>query len=223
MPAPTLTAPPGYWIEKRYQSRSTYRNHHLPPQCQDQRWSKNFLPTLYLWAGSQDDPWQFTDASLVEALQCIFDVVYSDIRYKVTTQGCVFGVVGRTLIVFIAITNSYNLTQATQRLAEWRSNFGSTGLAIMIDFFARNSDTEPKVLATALLRDFSFLFEDMDNLDTMQAFRSPFMLQLFATAHLHSTVGHAHVTALKTDVLALTGMQGVIALCATSVSTFNIV
>ncbi|KAG1803412.1 uncharacterized protein BJ212DRAFT_1487013 [Suillus subaureus] len=68
----------------------------------------------------------------------------------------------------------------------------------------------------ALLHDFCFLFEDMDNLDAMQTFQSPFMLQLFATAHLHSIVGHAHVTVLKTDVLALTGMQGVIALCTTS-------
>ncbi|KAG2106251.1 uncharacterized protein F5147DRAFT_775062 [Suillus discolor] len=36
IPKSTLTAPPGYWIEKRYKSHSAYRNCDLPPQCQDQ-------------------------------------------------------------------------------------------------------------------------------------------------------------------------------------------
>ncbi|KAG1878455.1 hypothetical protein C8R48DRAFT_768014 [Suillus tomentosus] len=199
IPKSTLTALPGYWIEKRYKSRSAYRNCDLPPQCQDQRWPKHFLPTVYLWAGSQNDLWQISDNSLVDALQCIMDVVYddSDLQYKVNTQGSVFGV-------------------ATQRLAEWRSNFGSTGLAIMIDFYARNKDTDAKELGQALMEDFAFLFEDMDNIDTMQAFRSPFMLQLFATAHLHSIIGYAEVTALKTDVLASIGMADVLGICAAS-------
>ncbi|KAG1763348.1 hypothetical protein EV702DRAFT_982922, partial [Suillus placidus] len=185
-------------------SRSTYRNIDLPPHCQDQRWPKHFLPTLYLWAGSQDDLWQISDVSLIKALQCIMDELYdTDLQYNVTSQGSVFGI-------------------ATQRLAEWRSNFGSTGLAIMIDFFARNKDTEPKVLGTALISDFAFIFEDMDNIDPMQAYCSPFMLQLFATAHLHSIVGHVEVSALKTGVLAAIGMAGVLGICAASVSTVDI-
>ncbi|KAG1837254.1 hypothetical protein F4604DRAFT_1692382 [Suillus subluteus] len=186
-----------HWIKKRYKSRSTYRNSDLPLQCQDQQWPKHFLSTLYLWAGSQNDLWQFADISLVEALQCIFDVVYPDFQYKVTAQGSVFGV-------------------ATQHLAEWCSNFGSTGLAIMIDFFAQNEDTNPKDLSEVLLEEFVFLFEDLDYSDTMKAFWSPFMIQLFATTHLHSIVGHAHVTAIKSDVLAASGMAGVLALCASS-------
>ncbi|KAG2098387.1 uncharacterized protein F5147DRAFT_777628 [Suillus discolor] len=196
----TLTAPPGYWIEKQYKTRSSYRNYHLPPHCQDQRWPKQFLPTLYLWAGSQNDLWQFLDAPLVKALQSIYDVVYSeesDLDYKVTAQGSVFGI-------------------ATQRLAEWRSNFGSMGLAIMMDFFTRNADTDPETLADALLEDFAFIYEDMENLDPMQAFQSPFMLQLFATAHLHAILGHVEVPALKTYVLSVVGMTGVIGICAAS-------
>lgn len=220
---PVLVPLPGHWIEKRYKSRSTYRNSDLPPQCQDQRWPKHFLSTLYLWAGSQNDLWQFADTSLVEALQCIFDVVYPDLQYKVTAQGSVFGVV-RLAIFFVALLPTHcDLNKATQRLAEWRSNFGSTGLAIMIDFFARNEDTHPKDLSEALMEEFVFLFEDLDYSDKMKAFRSPFMIQLFATAHLHSIVGHAHVTAIKTDVLAAgSGMAGVLALCATSVSILTI-
>ncbi|KAG1807564.1 hypothetical protein EV424DRAFT_1543854 [Suillus variegatus] len=174
----TLTAPPGYWIEKQYKTRSSYQNYHLPPHCQDQWWPKQFLPTLYLWAGSQNDLWKFLDAPLVKALQSIYDVVYSeesDLDYKVTAQGSVFGI-------------------ATQRLAEWRSNFGSTGLAIMMDFFTRNADTDPETLADALLEDFAFIYEDMENLDPMQAFRP----------------------ALKTYVLSIIRMTGVIGICAAS-------
>ncbi|KAG1906309.1 uncharacterized protein F5891DRAFT_975718 [Suillus fuscotomentosus] len=164
------------------------------------KWPKQFLPTLYLWARSQNNLWQFLDTPLVEALQSIYDVVYSeesDLDYKVTAQGSVFGV-------------------ATQRLAEWRSNFGSMRLAIMMDFFTRNADTDPETLADALLEDFAFIYEDMENLDLMQAFRSPFMLQLFATAHLHAILGHVEVPALKTYVLSIVGMTGVIGICAAS-------
>jgi hypothetical protein len=92
----------------------------------------------------------------------------------------------------------------------------------MIDFFAWNKDTEPEVLGAALMSDFTFIFEDMDNIDPMQAYRSPFMLQLFATAHLHSTIGHAEVPALKTGVLAAIGMAGVLGICTASVSTVDI-
>ncbi|KAG2040056.1 hypothetical protein BDR03DRAFT_980373 [Suillus americanus] len=194
---PMLVPLPSHWIKKQYKSHSTYWNSDLPLQCQDQWWPKHFLSTLYLWAGSQNDLWQFADNSLVEVLQCIFDVVYPDLQYKLTIQGSVFGV-------------------ATQHLAEWHSNFGSTGLAFMIDFFAQNKDTNPKDLSEVLLEEFVFLFEDLDYSDTMKAFQSPFMIQLFATAHLHSIVGHAHVTAIKTDVLAASGMAGVLALCASS-------
>jgi hypothetical protein len=102
---PTLTALSGHWIEKRYKSQSTYCNIDLPPQCQDQRWPKHFLLTLYLWAGSQDDLWQISDASLIKALQCIMDEVYdTDLLYKVTSQGSVFGIVGHTFF-HITITN----------------------------------------------------------------------------------------------------------------------
>jgi hypothetical protein len=56
----------------------------------------------------------------------------------------------------------------------------------------------------------------------MKAFQSPFMLQLFATVHLHSTIGHVEVTALKTDVLAAVGVASVLAICAASVSPLDI-
>src|SRR5258707_1885423 len=96
------------------------------------------------------------------------------------------------------------------------------GFTIMIDFFAQNKDTDPKVLGQALMDDFAFIYEDMDNIDMMQAFWSQFMLQLFASVHLHCIIGHVQVTALKTDVLVVIGICDALALCATSVSTLDI-
>lgn len=124
----TLTAPPGYWIEKQYKTRSSYQNYHLPPHCQDQWWPKQFLPTLYLWAGSQNDLWKFLDAPLVKALQSIYDVVYSeesDLDYKVTAQGSVFGIVSRIfflsllLMVTISIRPPNVLQSGAAILDQW--------------------------------------------------------------------------------------------------------
>jgi len=104
------TVPFGYWIEKRYKSRSSYRNVDLPPQCQDQRWSKIFLPTVLLWAGSQSDVWQISDSALLSAMQDIFDVVYPDLKYTVTFQGSVFGVVRYMLHQSRIILTNHNFT-----------------------------------------------------------------------------------------------------------------
>ncbi|KAG1751266.1 uncharacterized protein EDB91DRAFT_595426, partial [Suillus paluster] len=115
--------------------------------------------------------------------------------YTPTVQGSVFGV-----------TN--------QRLSEWRSNFGSTAIAIIIDFMARNDDTSPGELAEYLLSDYAFLYEDPEVIDKTKTFQSPFMLQLIATGHFHATSGHADVPALNTDALVVNGIDGVIGMCA---------
>ncbi|KAG1787528.1 uncharacterized protein HD556DRAFT_1501818 [Suillus plorans] len=61
--------------------------------------------------------------------------------------------------------------ETNQRLSEWRSNFGSTAIAIIIDFMAWNDDTSPSDLAEYLLSDFGFLYEDPDVIDKMKTFR----------------------------------------------------
>ncbi|KAG2135311.1 hypothetical protein DEU56DRAFT_949263 [Suillus clintonianus] len=182
------------WVEIA-KARSAYRNTDLPPACQDGQWPKVFLPTIYLWAGSQPSLWNISDDALLEAIQHTFDVVYPEVEYTPTVQGSVFGV-----------TN--------QRLSEWRSNFGSTAIAIIIDFMARNDDTSPGELAEYLLSDYAFLYEDPEVIDKTKTFQSPFMLQLIATGHFHATSGHADVPALNTDALVVNGIDGVIGMCA---------
>ncbi|KIJ57721.1 hypothetical protein HYDPIDRAFT_34851, partial [Hydnomerulius pinastri MD-312] len=198
LPSPPEGASDGYWVEKVFKSRSSYRNPDLPPPCQEtRRWCKEFIPTVLLWCGQQNGIWMLTDANiLLPPLAEIFSVVYPDVRYRVTARGSVFGVV-------------------TQRIIEWRSNFGSTALAIMNDFFTRNKDVDRTDLAKALRHKCTFTYQDMDNPVKEEAFRSVFVLQLLATGHIHAVIGHVDVPSLNMKKLALCGVSGAVSVsCA---------
>lgn len=80
------------WVE-RSKARSAYRNTDLPPPCQDLRWTKTFLPTIFLWAGGQPNIWVINDESLTLAIQATFKVVYPEVEHTPTIHGSVFGVV----------------------------------------------------------------------------------------------------------------------------------
>ncbi|KAG1884619.1 hypothetical protein F4604DRAFT_1676738 [Suillus subluteus] len=164
----TLTALPGTWVESVSKACSSYLNTDLPPGChEDGKWAQIFLPTVFLWLSTQEELWVITDAKLLMACKEIFKVVYPDICYNVTMSGSIFGVV-------------------TQRIGEWWSNFGSTALAIAIDFCASNQDSTPAELAELLLS---------------ATFRSAFVQELLVTVHLSRILGHADVTVLNTDGL----------------------
>ncbi|KAG1759769.1 hypothetical protein EDD22DRAFT_782077, partial [Suillus occidentalis] len=181
-------------------SRSSYLNMDLPPGChEDGKWVRVFLPTVFLWLGAQEELWVLADAKLLKACKEIFKVVYPDICYSPTMSGSVFGVV-------------------TQRVGEWRSNFGSTALAIAIDFCASNQDSTPAELSNLLLAQYAFLYPNPDNIDKSETFRSAFVQELLATAHLSRIIGHADVPALDTDSLIRHGFVGALGLCAVSVS-----
>lgn len=101
---------------------------------------------------------------------------------------------------------------------EWRSNFSSTALAIMNDFFSRNKDINTTDLTASLLQKCTFVYENLDKPVKSEAFRSVFILQLLATVHIHSTIGHANIPALDTEKLASCGITGALSVCAAAVS-----
>ncbi|KAG1729228.1 uncharacterized protein EDB91DRAFT_1253147 [Suillus paluster] len=104
------------WVESVLKARSTYLNTDLPPAChKDTKWGRVFVPTIFLWLGAQEEPWTIPDKNLLHACREIFKVVYPSIKYQVVMSGSVFSVV-------------------TQRVSEWRSNFGSTMFAIVVAF-----------------------------------------------------------------------------------------
>jgi hypothetical protein len=98
-PLASTQAGDGPWVEM-IKARSSYRNTDLPPACQDGRWPKVFLPTIYLWAGSQPNLWNISDDALLEAINHIFQVVYPEVKYAPSLQGSVFGVVCSSTIHF---------------------------------------------------------------------------------------------------------------------------
>ncbi|KAG2336537.1 hypothetical protein BDR05DRAFT_1005788 [Suillus weaverae] len=161
--------------------RSQYRNTDLPEQVQtDHHWAKKFLPTMMLWAGSQESLWSIPDETLLTHIQIAFQAVYLELNLAI------------------------------------RSNFGSTAIAIIFDFLTSNNDCDPEVLAGLLLKNFAFIFEDMDKCEPDGAFHSAFMLQLLGKAHLSAINGHATIPTLKTKDLVTKGMAGVITFCATA-------
>lgn len=98
-----LPAADGPWVEV-LKARSAYQNTDLPPACQDGRWPKVFLPTIYLWAGSQPSLWNIGDDALLDAIKHVFKAIYPDVEYTPTFQGSVFGVVCPSIIYFPSLT-----------------------------------------------------------------------------------------------------------------------
>ncbi|KAG2073142.1 hypothetical protein BDR04DRAFT_1152495 [Suillus decipiens] len=130
-------------------------------------------------------------------MKYIFKVVYPDIKYQVVVSGSVFGVV-------------------TQCVSKWHSNFGSTALAIVINFCILNKDTSAKELAALFLHRYAFLYPNPDEINENKTFCSTFVRELLATAHLSHILGHADVPALNTDCLAQSSIAGALGLCAVS-------
>jgi hypothetical protein len=91
-----------------------------------------------------------------------------------------------------------------------------------MDFLSRNSDVNPVNLAKSLNVEWAFLFEDPDNPSPLTAYRSPFVLQLFGTAHLNAITGYVQVPSFDMHALATSGMLRPLALSAAAVSsTYN--
>ncbi|KAG1837667.1 hypothetical protein F4604DRAFT_1999623 [Suillus subluteus] len=184
-----------------------WRNTDLPQMMlEDGVWCRNFIPTVFLWAGAQPKFWNIESDQLLPALQCILDVAYPGTDHNIQPKGPIIGLVN-------------------QRLCSWRSNFGSTAITLVTNFLAASKDDDneddeddtndyEQVLAANLLKDYAFLYEDPETCDPDQIYWSIFMLEMIEAAHINAVVGFLDVPALNTHGLHLTGMQAVIAASA---------
>ncbi|KAG1782887.1 hypothetical protein EV702DRAFT_1191338 [Suillus placidus] len=180
-------------------ARGAYRTVDLPAAMQaDQRWTKKYLPTIMLWAGSYEDIWVIPDDVLLHHAQLIFDTVYKDLNIVLVHNGVV-----------------HSLT--AQRISEWRSNFGSTAIVIIMDFMTRNADCAPSNLAASLVDEWAFLYENPGSPSPLTAYRSPFILQLLGMAHLNAIKGYVEVPSFNMHELVMSGMSGVLALSAVAI------
>jgi hypothetical protein len=209
----------------RPKSGNQWRNTDLPPiMLEEGAWRRSFIPTVFLWAGAQPNFWSIEAESLVTALQAIFDVAFPGINHNVQPKGPIIGLVCLTLIFVSDYFNPH--PKVNQRLCSWRSNFGSTAIALVTNFLvtSKNNETDENVdadyeqeLAASLLENWAFLYEDPDNRDPNKIYRSVFMMEMIESAHINATAGFLDVPALDTDTLQVKGMQAVIAASAAAV------
>ncbi|KAG2119691.1 uncharacterized protein F5147DRAFT_767160 [Suillus discolor] len=168
----TSTVLPGTWVEPVSKVCSSYLNTDLPSGChEDGKWVQVFLPTVFLWLSAQEELWVIADAKLLMACKEIFKVSLS--RYS--------------------LQRHHSLGLSHNVLANGIATSGSTALAIAIDFCASNQDSAPAELAELLLVHYGFLYPNPDNIDKTETFRSAFVQELLAMAHLSRILGHADV------------------------------
>ncbi|KAG1729340.1 uncharacterized protein EDB91DRAFT_1085780 [Suillus paluster] len=118
---------------KPKEQQSQYQNTDLPEKVQaDHCWAKKFLPTMMLWAGSQESLWSIPDATLLMHIQIIFQAVYPELNLTIVQNSVVFSL-------------------TVQHLSEWQSNFSSTAIAIIFDFLMSNNNCDPELLGKAHL------------------------------------------------------------------------
>ncbi|KAI6159026.1 hypothetical protein EDD17DRAFT_1762951 [Pisolithus thermaeus] len=160
----------------------------------DQKWRREVVPTLILWAGNQDDAFNITKQDICHALREIISVVYPTLKN-------------------VSSTILPNSPMASQRLCDWRHGFASAAVAQLAAFFLNPHDPSPKVTAQVLLDHFTFLYEDLDATSPEKAFRSVFVQQLLLGSHLSATKGFVQVSALDTSSLAKHGIVGALGLC----------
>lgn len=89
------------YIIDAVKKRHEYNNKDLPIPI-DSRWSRSFISTVTLWCSTQPNIWNIPDEPLAVTLQLVFNTVYLDVKYHVTTTGLVFSVVG---LIFQDITS----------------------------------------------------------------------------------------------------------------------
>lgn len=204
----------------------------------DGSWHRNFIPTVLLWAGSRPDFWFIDSVELLNALQAIFDAMYPSVKHTIQPKGPIMGVVSHTRVAQLNLCFTQK-SKVNQRLCTWCSNFGSTSIALLANFFIssrvldlneddeddsqddKDSQPENAAIATSLLDKYAFLYENPDTRIHNEIYRSAFMLEIFATAHLSSLTGFIDVPKLNTHSLLSNSMESVIAACAASVSLIS--
>lgn len=63
----------------------------------DSRWSRGLVGTITLWVASQPNPWVIRKEKLAAAIRIIWDIMFPEIRYSVTLDGSIMGIVSSWL------------------------------------------------------------------------------------------------------------------------------
>ncbi|KAG1887851.1 hypothetical protein F4604DRAFT_1916695 [Suillus subluteus] len=150
-------------------------NSHLPSAAQNLTFHSIFIPMVMHWVGNNSYPWTIPNEKLSDVLKDIFMAVCKQPGAFRNDYGC---------------NLTFNLV--CQRISEWRGNFGSTAITILMAFFASTDEYKTKEAckeyAKYQLEDSRFVYEDPDNEDSPGAFLLEFILRIFAV-QLNATQG----------------------------------
>lgn len=126
--------------EKKASKRRS--NQQLPSGAlENGKWAATFVPTFLQYVGcTQKDVWTLKSQETITALQGIWNEVYKGniqhyqkkIKHLVEPGGAVHCVVCISVMLLLSISTNYS--QSIQRVIEWRSSIGSTGLTVVGDF-----------------------------------------------------------------------------------------
>ncbi|KAG1817874.1 hypothetical protein EV424DRAFT_1347771 [Suillus variegatus] len=158
------------------------KNSHLPSAAQNLSFHSIFIPMVMHWVGNNSYPWTIPNEKLSDVLEDIFMAVCKQPGDFRNDDGC---------------NLAFNLV--CQRISEWRGNFGSTAITILMAFFASTDEYKTKgarkEYAKYQLKDSRFVYEDPNNEDSPGAFLSEFILRIFAV-QLNATQGHQIIDSL---------------------------
>ncbi|KAI6153005.1 hypothetical protein BKA82DRAFT_4011403 [Pisolithus tinctorius] len=175
-----------------------FNNSDLPLDLhKDQKWKREVILMLILWAGNQEDAFNIAKQDIYRALQEIMLVIYPLLKNTASS------ILPSPPVV-------------SQHLCDWRH--GSASAAIVASF-PNPQDPLPTNTAKLLLDHyhFTFLYEDLNMTVPEKAFHSIFVQQLLLSSHLTATKGYVQVLALDTSSLAKHGVVGALGLCAAAV------
>ncbi|KAI5994086.1 hypothetical protein F5J12DRAFT_962761 [Pisolithus orientalis] len=180
-----------------------FNNLDLPSDLhKDQKWKREVILTLILWARNQEDAFNIAKQDICGALQEIMPLVYPILK---NMAGSI-------------LPSLPMVSVASQCLCDWRHSFASTAVVQLVAFFLNPQDPLPTDTAKVLLDHFTFLYEDLDMTVPEKAFHSIFVQQLLLSSHLTTTKGYVQVPTLDTSSLAKHGVVGALGLCAAALS-----
>ena len=188
----------------------------------DKLWAKEIIPALFMWAGTLADPWTISDAEFMRALRTIIQTIVPDFKGldDIRPGKAIFYIVLLLLFIF---RMTYFLRQASQRLCTWRSNFGSTAVALIAHFLVSNkkigvpSLQQVEELCSGLLKDLAVLYPNQDSEKPANLFQSCFVFYLLGHAHLRPCAGAPDIPELSIGDPKNTGIKGALALTCAAV------
>ncbi|EIW76543.1 hypothetical protein CONPUDRAFT_157731 [Coniophora puteana RWD-64-598 SS2] len=156
----------------------------LPLECRtsDKLFSATLMPTVCLWMGECDQPWNPSDEVIEDVCAKIYPVVF-----------------GREYSDLEESERSTLLSIVCERLCGWRNNFGSTAVAALLVLMGGRGlfdDKDRRQFCQQLLVEGAFLYERIVDGKPINIFQGSYFV-IVLSCHFQAIQGHVDVPAFK--------------------------